>query len=111
MMFGTAALAQKQALEPLEPPELPSEEERAKAEAAAKEKAELPPPDEITERREGDQVITEYRRFGQVYMIRIKPQVGATQYMVDRDGDGRFETRTENISEEFILPKWRIGTW
>lgn len=111
MLFGAMALAQKQALEPLEPPALPTEEERAKAEAAAKERAELPPPEEITERREGNQVITEYRRFGQVYMIKIKPKVGASQYMVDRDGDGRFETKTENLSEEFDLPKWRIGTW
>ena len=110
-MYGTAALAQKQALEPLEPPDLPTEEERAKAEAAAKERAELPPPEEVTERVVGDQVITEYRRFGQVYLIRIKPKVGATQYMVDRDGDGRFEIKTENLSEEFDLPKWRIGTW
>lgn len=111
LLCGATALAQKQALEPLEPPQLPSEAERAKAEAAAKERAELPPPEEITERKEGDQVVTEYRRFGQVYLIKIKPKVGASQYMVDRDGDGRFETKTENLSEEFDLPKWRIGTW
>jgi len=104
-------LAQRKDLEPLEPPALPTDEQRAKAEAAAKNKAELPPPDEITERREGDEVITEYRRFGKVYMIKIKPKVGASQYIVDRDGDGRFETKTQDINEEFNLPKWRLGTW
>ena len=109
-LLGPSVMAQ-QNLEPLEPPTLPSDEERAKAEAAAKEKEELPPPDEIIERQEGKQLITEYRRFGQVYMIKIRPKNGPSQYLVDRDGDGRFETKTENISEEFTLPKWRIGTW
>jgi len=110
-LSGPPVLAQQKDLEPLPPPELPTDEQRAKAEAAAKEKAELPPPDEITQREEGDKFITEYRRFGKVYMIKIKPKVGASQYMVDRDGDGRFETKTQDINEEFNLPKWRLGTW
>lgn len=109
-LLGSSVMAQ-QKLEPLEPPELPTDEDRAQADAAAKEKVDLPPPDEIIEHREGKQLITEYRRFGQVYMIKIRPKNGPSQYVVDRDGDGRFETKTENLSEEFNLPKWRIGSW
>lgn len=111
LLNSTAMAQQKQDLEPLEPPPLPTDQQREESAAAAKQKEDLPPPDEIIERKEGKELITEYRRFGQVYMIKIRPKNGPSQYMVDRDGDGRFETKTQDINEEFNLPKWRIGTW
>ncbi len=104
------------------PPPLPSPEERARAqkdaearEATAAEPApeikEQPPADEVIERVEGDQTITEYRRRGQLYMVKMKPKRGPAQYWMDRDGDGQFEREGGDIDEDVNLPKWRIGNW
>lgn len=70
-----------------------------------------PTGEEVSERVEGDQIITEYRRRGQLYMVKVKPKNGPAQYWVDRDGDGQFQRRDTDINEDINLPKWRIGTW
>lgn len=104
------------------PPPMPSAEERARAQAEAEaggseatenetSDEERPPPDEVTERVEGGQTITEYRRRGQLYMIKVKPKRGPAQYWMDRDGDGQFQREDSDINEEYNLPKWRIGNW
>jgi len=108
----TVSAQQKEDIPP--PPGMPTDAERAKAASEAKgttEKEELPPPEEVTERSKGDEIITEYSRKGQVYMIKIKPKNGPSQYLLDRDGDGQFETKTEDLQQDFNLPKWKIGTW
>jgi len=112
LFTGTASAQQKEDIPP--PPGMPTDAERAKAAAGAKgttEKEELPPPEEVTERSKGDEIITEYSRKGQVYMIKIKPKNGPSQYLLDRDGDGQFETKTEDLQQDFNLPKWKIGSW
>ncbi len=65
---------------------------------------------DIQERREGSQAITEYRRFGQLYMIKVKPKGAAPLYIIDQYGDGQLNTRpAESIEDDVNLPKWRIG--
>ena len=46
---------------------------------------------EVTIRREGDNVIEEYRRSGSVYMVVVTPENGARYTYLDTDGDGRLE--------------------
>lgn len=66
--------------------------------------------EEIRERVEGGQIITEYRRFGQLYMLKVKPKGGAPLYFVDQYGDGQLNTRpADSIENDVNLPKWRIG--
>ncbi len=65
---------------------------------------------DIRERVEGGQAITEYRRFGQLYMLKVKPKGSAPLYMIDQYGDGQLNTRpAESIEDDVNLPKWRIG--
>ncbi len=104
--------AESEAIPP--PPDIPTAEERARAEAAAAERAdepERPPRDDVIERVEGNQTITEYRRFGQIYMVKIQTKNAPAQYWVDPDGDGQFQKREMDINEDINLPKWRIGNW
>lgn len=53
----------------------------------------------------------EYRVNGQLYMVKVVPQVGPAYYLVDRDGDGSLESRTQTIHEGFQVPQWVIKTW
>jgi hypothetical protein len=56
----------------------------------------LPPeatPD-VDIRHEGDDTIEEYRRNGQLYMVRIVPKHGVPQTFIDADGDGRLDRNT-----------------
>lgn len=66
---------------------------------------------EVTIVRRGDAVIEEYRAAGTLFMIKITPKVGKPYYLVDRDGDGRMETRMSEIYDDFVIPQWVIFSW
>ncbi|VAW98385.1 hypothetical protein MNBD_GAMMA20-898 [hydrothermal vent metagenome] len=55
--------------------------------------------------------INEYRINGKLYMIRISPEKGAPYYLVDADGDGDLETRTNELAPDFLIPSWVIFSW
>jgi len=57
------------------------------------------------------ETINEYRINGKLYMIRITPQKGAPYYLVDADGDGDLETRTNELAPDFLIPSWVIFSW
>ncbi len=59
----------------------------------------------------GQETINEYRINGKLYMIRITPQKGAPYYLVDADGDGDLETRTNELAPDFLIPSWVIFSW
>lgn len=61
-------------------------------------------------RREGE-VIEEYRIQGQLYMVRVTPQVGKPYYLVDTDGDGNLETRAHELDPKIMIPAWVILRW
>ena len=57
------------------------------------------PPDatpDVNIRHEGDDTVEEYRRNGQLYMIRVVPKSGVPQVYMDTDGDGRLERGPES---------------
>ncbi len=68
---------------------------------------------DIREYEEGTQAITEYRRFGQLYMLKIKPKGAAPPlYMIDQYGDGELNRRpADSIEDDVNLPKWRLGSF
>ncbi len=68
-------------------PQMGTENPATSSEAVAG-AAELPV---ITVRKQGDDTVEEYRKHGQLYMIRILPKEGPTKFYVDRTGDGRLE--------------------
>lgn len=66
---------------------------------------------EVTIVRRGDALIEEYRAAGSLFMIKITPKVGKPYYLVDRDGDGRMETRMSQLYDDFVIPQWVIFSW
>ena len=110
-----------------EPP--PATESGAEPESAAQADAEEPapnpaPPDlpdrledgqpiepEVTIVRKGDAVVEEYRVNGRMFMVRVTPKVGKPYYLLDRDGDGRMESRMSELYDEFAVPQWVIFSW
>ena len=102
------------------PPAIPTDEERVRAEEAAREyqaRQGSPSPHTETpyglrERKivEGSTTVTEYSRGGHVYSLKIKPGQGPTQYL-DSPGDEELERPNESLPDNPNLPKWRLGSW
>jgi hypothetical protein len=65
---------------------------------------------DITIREEGQQLITEYRVNGLLYMVRIQPQVGPPYYLLDTDGDGTMDVR-ESAPRDNAVPQWVLFRW
>lgn len=81
--------------------------------------APLPPkvqdPDEqvqpqVVIRQEDDRVVHEYSADGQVYMIKVIPNVGPAYYLIDTTGQGNFESDQPHM--EPVRPAyWRLFDW
>lgn len=93
------------------------------ASAAGPALADLPPPppvpDQATERAPdiGDDVevrivespnatVTEYRKSGKLYMMKVTPKVGPAYYLIDNKGDGQFERHTNPANKNIVVPQW-----
>ncbi len=66
---------------------------------------------EVTIRRDETQTVEEYRVNGRLYMIKVKPDVGPTYYLMDADGDGNLETRRNELDPGFQIPGWVLFRW
>ncbi len=62
---------------------------------------------DISIRTEGDNTIEEYRRDGQVYMIKVTPRLGPPYYLIDASGQGRF-MRHDGPLPPTAPAQWRI---
>lgn len=119
MSTSTVAFAQDFTEVP-DPPAIPTDEERERAEQAAREyearqgtpSPHIETPYGLRERKivEGSTTVTEYSRGGHVYSLKIKPGQGPTQYL-DSPGDGQLEPPDESLPDNTNLPKWRLGSW
>lgn len=69
------------------------------------------PTGEVTIKDGQDEVISEFRINGQLYMIRITPKKGVPYYLVDSDGDGNLETRWNELAPEILIPSWVLLRW
>lgn len=120
--FGMAAA--QETTDELKPPELPSDEERAAALANAPQSTETPQSTDdenqntvssfqsVQQKVEAGQIVTEYRRHGELYLMSVKPRLGPTQYWNDSDGDGQLQTKHNGeLGDDFNLPKWKLGSW
>jgi hypothetical protein len=56
-------------------------------------------------------VINEFRVNGQLYMIQVKPRKGPPYYLVDSDGDGNLETRSNELASDLLIPAWVLKRW
>lgn len=82
-----------------EPPEIPP----ALVDGAA-----IEPDVTIIKKEEG--TIYEYRINGQLYMVKVQPEVGPAYYLVDRDGDGEFDSRSSDPTK-ISVPQWILLRW
>ncbi len=89
---------------PLPPPPLPDESAAAQAE-----KQEALQPEVTIEKRQGD-VVEEYRVNGRLVMVKITPAKGYPYYIIDTDGDGRLDTRRNELSNP-PLNQWILFRW
>jgi len=83
-----------------EPPDIP----------APVESGETLEPD-VTIIRRGKDIIQEYRINNRLYMVKIKPAIGPSYYMLDTDGDGNMDVRRSGIDRDMQIPQWVLFSW
>ncbi len=83
-------------LEPLAPPPPFTAEPEATTDDA-----------EITIIKQTELTVEEFRSGGKIYMIKVTPKIGASYYLIDERGDGKF-ARQESLDSGFRPPKWII---
>jgi uncharacterized protein DUF2782 len=66
---------------------------------------------DITIIRKGKNTIQEFRKNGQLYMVRIIPDVGPAYYMLDTDGDGNMDVRRSDLDKGLNINQWKIFEW
>lgn len=61
---------------------------------------------------EVDPIETSYRREGHRYEVKVSPRVGADQYIVDENKDGKIQRVEEGLdTSNANIPKWKIGSF
>lgn len=102
------------------PPAIPTEEERARAEQAAKQYVTEQEQEEedlggvqTRELTVGNNTITEFSRGGHVFMLKVKPKHAPAQYIDESMPGGNLTPSDPGISEntQTNLPKWRLGSF
>jgi hypothetical protein len=56
------------------------------------------------------ETIFEYRVRGQLYMVKVQPQVGPPYYLLDTNGDGRLDVHQDRVWDNSI-PQWVLFSW
>ena len=98
---NTSLAEQDQNLAPApEPPELPMPVQSGET---------LEP--DITIIRRGKKTIQEYRKNGELYMIKIVPAVGPAYYLLDTNGDGNMDVRRSDMDRGNYVNQWKILEW
>ena len=99
LLLAMPVLADQSADELLVPPEIPEQVQGG----------ETLEPDIIIQEGEKE-THYEYRINGQLYMVKVVPNIGPAYYLVDTDGDGSLESRTQEI-DELAVPRWVLFSW
>ncbi len=66
---------------------------------------------QVTIIRREEAIFEEYRVNGRLYMVKVTPEIGKPYFLVDRDGDGRMESRMSEIYDDFLVPQWVLFSW
>ncbi len=65
---------------------------------------------EVTITRTREQVITEYRIRGRLYMVKIDPLTGPPYFLFDSNGDGILDIQ-EDRGPNLSVPQWLLFSW
>jgi hypothetical protein len=93
--------------------------EQAQEPAAVPEPPELPMPVEsgetlepdITIIRKGKKTIQEFRKNGELYMVKVIPTVGPAYYLIDTDGDGHMDVKKNDLDKGTQVHQWKLLQW
>jgi hypothetical protein len=66
---------------------------------------------EVTIIQREEERVEQYSINGQIYAIKVTPQKGAPYYLVDVDGDGKLESRRNDLDADILVPSWVIFQW
>ena len=66
---------------------------------------------DITIIRRGKKTIQEFRRNGQLYMVKVIPIVGPAYYFIDSDGDGQIDIKGSDLDKGLQINQWRLLEW
>jgi hypothetical protein len=66
---------------------------------------------DVTIIRRGKDLIEEYRINNRLYMVKIKPSIGPSYYLVDTDGDGNMDVRRSEAEKQIQVPQWVLFSW
>lgn len=68
---------------------------------------------DITITAREDETLIEYRHAGRLVAIKVVPNNKRfpAYYLIDADGDGRLDTRTEELGPDFLLNSWVLFSW
>lgn len=91
------------------PPQVETLPEQPDIPASAKSGQTLEP--DITIIRKGKKTIQEYRRSGQLYMVKVIPDIGPPYYFIDTNGDGTLDARRDDNGIDSNVNMWKIVEW
>jgi hypothetical protein len=66
---------------------------------------------EVTVKRYENRRVDEYRVNDNIYMVKITPKSGNPYYLVDDDGSGEMEMRTNAGGRDIRVPQWSLSSW
>lgn len=66
---------------------------------------------DITIYRKEKKTIQEFRRNGQLYMIKIIPEIGAPYYFLDTNNDGQLDVRSGDLDKGSRVNLWKLLEW
>lgn len=94
------ALSFAETEEIIEAPELPAQIEDGEEMEA-----------DITITRKGKKTIQEFRRNGELYMVKVIPDVGPAYYLIDTNGDGNMDVRGSDLDKGININQWKLLEW
>lgn len=65
---------------------------------------------QVTIRKQGEDVVEEYRINGKLYMVKVTPPHGVPYYLIDERGDGMM-SRQDSFDSGLRVPMWVIHSF
>jgi len=61
--------------------------------------------------REDKKTIYEYRVNGELYFVKVIPEIGPTYYLRDADGDGVVDEQVQGPESGMKIHQWKLFSW
>jgi hypothetical protein len=66
---------------------------------------------DITIIRRGQETVQEFRSNGELYMVKIIPDIGPAYYLIDTNGDGKLDVHRSDIERGTKVNMWKVFEW